>query len=127
MKLVEFKRDFLAAMHSRMFIGLWVLLFIQALAIVMLVSTHPHSGLTIQIHCDIASSVPVCNSAEASWAYVFNFAGFAVLVFIIDMIASLRLFTLKGRRAALAFLWFCVVAMMVITALIIGILHTVGY
>lgn len=127
MKLVELKRDFFAAIHSRMFIGLWILLFIQALAIVILALTHPHSGLTVQVHCDIASLVPVCNSAEASWTYIFNFAIFAVLVFIIDMLASLRLYTLKGRRASLAFLWFCAVIMTIITALVIGILHTMGY
>jgi hypothetical protein len=127
MKLSDLKKHFLSAIRSRMFVSLWILLFIQALVVVILVLTHPHSGLTIQTHCDVVGSVPVCTSAEASWAYIYYFAGFAILVFTSDILISLRLFEAKGRRFTLAFLWISVAVMIVLTALVIGILHTMGY
>ena len=126
MKPIELKKSFFAALHSRMFVGLWILLFLQALAIAILVLTHPHSGLTIQAHCDVIGSVPVCNSTEASWSYIFYFAIFAILVFMIDSLISLRLLATKGRRFAIIFLWIAVVVLIIVASLIIGILHTIG-
>lgn len=126
MKPSELKKSFFAALHSRMFVSLWILLFLQALTVVILVLTHPHSGLTIQAHCDVVSSVPVCNSTEVSWSYIFYFAIFAMLVFLIDSLISLRLLATKGRRFAIIFLWIAVVVLAISAALIIGIFHTIG-
>ena len=127
MKLSQLKTDFLSAVKSRMFIGLWILLFVQTLITTILVLTHPHSGLTIQTHCDIVGSVPVCTSAEASWTYIYCFAIFAIFSFLCEILISLRLLETKGRKFALTFLWISVVMTIVLTALIIGILHTMGY
>ncbi len=127
MKLSQLKTDFLSAVKSRMFVGLWILLFVQTLIITILVLTHPHSGLTIQTHCDIVGSVPVCTSAEASWTYIYCFAIFAIFSFFCEILISLRLLEAKGRKFALTFLWISVVMTIVLTALIIGILHTMGY
>lgn len=127
MKPSELKKSFFAALHSRMFVSLWILLFLQALALILIILTHPHGSLTVQAHCDVVGSVPVCNFAEVSWSYIFYFAGFAVLLFLLDALISLRLLDTKGRHFAIVYLWIAVVVMAIVTALIIGILHTIGY
>jgi len=117
------KKMFLEAAKSRTFVAMWILLFVQTAVLVGLAIADTHSGLTVQTHCDLGSSVPDCTHAEAPWYYTLNFAVFAVVSYALSVIIGLKLLQIKGRILALGWLWLSVIVMLVGTVLIGAILR----
>ena len=120
------KNLFLQATKSRVFVALWAIIFLQTVVLATMTLLHAHSGLTVQIHCDLSGGTTDCTHAEAPWYYLFNFAGFAVIIFAINILISLKLLEVKGRSLALGWLWLTVAILVITTVLIAAILRVVG-
>ncbi len=122
---MNLKQSFLSAIKSRTFVMLWIVILLQTIALVVLAVVNTRSGLTVQTHCDLGSSVPDCTHAEAPWWYTLNFAGFAVSAFVLNLLVSLKILDAKGRPLAIAWLWLAIIILLVATILIFAILRIV--
>ena len=122
---MNLKQSFLSAIKSRTFVALWIVLLLQTVALVVLAIVNTRSGLTVQTHCDVGGGLTDCSYAEAPWWYTLNFAGFAVVTFVLNLLISLKLLDAKGRPLALAWLWLMVIVLLVATLLTVAILRIV--
>ena len=106
------------AIKSRFFVGLTVLLLIEMLVMLIIALTQVRTGLTIKTHCEIVGRAAIdCTSADAPWYYIFNFVALPVVVFIVNVLVSLKLLARKGRQLALCWLWLTLLIGLVVTAL----------
>ena len=122
---MKIKQLFREAVKSRIFMALWIVSLLQTVVLITMTLLNTRAGLTIQTHCDLGSSVPDCTHAEAPWYYTLNFAAFALVIFALNILVSLKLLQVKGRALALAWLWLMVAVTLVAGVLIMAILHVV--
>lgn len=121
---MELKSLFKEASHSRAFIALWGVMFVQIITLVIIASLYIHTNQL---------QVPVRYSAFAEkqyfrsdWIYLFNFIGFGVVVFVMNSLISLKLLGIKGRHLTLSFLWTAILVLAVAIVLIAAILRVAG-
>lgn len=106
------------AVHSRFFVALTVICFIEMAIMAVIAFVNVRSGLTIKTHCEIVGRAAIdCTSADAPWYYIFNFAAFPIVVFVANTLVALKLLALKGRQLALCWLWLTVLIGLVIVTL----------
>ena len=106
------------AIKSRFFVVLSIACLLEMLAMIIVALTHARAGLTIKTHCEIIGKAAInCTSSDAPWYYIFNFAVFPAVVFVANLLVSLKLLAVKGRQLALCWLWLTALAGLVIGVL----------
>lgn len=106
------------AIKSRFFVVLSIVCLLEMLAMIIVALTHARAGLTIKTHCEIIGKAAInCTSSDAPWYYIFNFAVFPAVVFVANLLVSLKLLAVKGRQLALCWLW-----LTALVGLVIGVL-----
>ena len=106
------------AIKSRFFVVLSIVCLLEMLAMIIVALTHARAGLTIKTHCEIIGKAAInCTSSDAPWYYIFNFAVFPAVVFVANLLVSLKLLAVKGRQLALCWLWLTALAGLVIGVL----------
>ena len=108
------------AIKSRFFVVLSIVCLLEMLVMIVIALTHARAGLTIKTHCEIIGKAAInCTSSDAPWYYIFNFAVFPAVVFVANLLVSLKLLAVKGRQLALCWLWLTALA-----GLMIGVLSS---
>jgi len=103
---------------SRFFVVLSIVCLLEMLVMIVIALTHARAGLTIKTHCEIIGKAAInCTSSDAPWYYIFNFAVFPAVVFVANLLVSLKLLAVKGRQLALCWLWLTALAGLVIGVL----------
>ena len=103
------------AIKSRFFVVLSIVCLLEMLVMIVIALTHARAGLTIKTHCEIIGKAAInCTSSDAPWYYIFNFAVFPAVVFVANLLVSLKLLAVKGRQLALCWLWLTALAGLVI-------------
>ncbi len=106
------------AIKSRFFVVLSIVCLLEMLVMIIIALTHARAGLTIKTHCEIIGKAAInCTSNDAPWYYIFNFAVFPAVVFVANLLVSLKLLAVKGRQLALCWLWLTALAGLVIGVL----------
>jgi hypothetical protein len=106
------------AIKSRFFVVLSIVCLLEMLVMIVIALTHARAGLTIKTHCEIIGKAAInCTSSDAPWYYIFNFAVFPAVVFVANLLVSLKLLAVKGRQLALCWLW-----LTALVGLVIGVL-----
>ena len=106
------------AIKSRFFVVLSIVCLLEMLVMIVIALTHARAGLTIKTHCEIIGKAAInCTSSDAPWYYIFNFAVFPAVVFVANLLVSLKLLAVKGRQLALGWLWLTALAGLVIGVL----------
>lgn len=106
------------AIKSRFFVVLSIVCLLEMLVMIVIALTHARAGLTIKTHCEIIGKAAInCTSSDAPWYYIFNFAVFSAVVFVANLLVSLKLLAVKGRQLALCWLWLTALAGLVIGVL----------
>ena len=106
------------AIRSRFFVVLSIVCLLEMLVMIIIALTHARAGLTIKTHCEIIGKAAInCTSSDAPWYYIFNFAVFPPVVFVANLLVSLKLLAVKGRQLALCWLWLTALAGLVIGVL----------
>ena len=106
------------AIKSRFFVVLSIVCLLEMLVMIVIALTHARAGLTIKTHCEISGKAAInCTSSDAPWYYIFNFAVFPAVVFVANLLVSLKLLAVKGRQLALCWLWLTALAGLVIGVL----------
>ena len=106
------------AIKSRFFVVLSIACLLEMLVMIIIALTHARAGLTIKTHCEIIGKAAInCTSSDAPWYYIFNFAVFPAVVFVANLLVSLKLLAVKGRQLALCWLWLTALAGLVIGVL----------
>lgn len=106
------------AIKSRFFVVLSIVCLLEMLVMIVIALTHARAGLTIKTHCEIIGKAAInCTSSDAPWYYIFNFAVFPAVVFVANLLVSLKLLVVKGRQLALCWLWLTALAGLVIGVL----------
>lgn len=106
------------AIKSRFFVVLSIVCLLEILVMIVIALTHARAGLTIKTHCEIIGKAAInCTSSDAPWYYIFNFAVFPAVVFVANLLVSLKLLAVKGRQLALCWLW-----LTALVGLVIGVL-----
>lgn len=106
------------ALHSRFFVALTIICLIEMLVMAIIAFTNVRTGLTIKTHCEVVGRAAIdCTSADAQWWYIFNFAIFPLVVFVVNTLVSLKLLAMKGRQLALCWLWLTVLIGLVVVVL----------
>lgn len=106
------------AIKSRFFVVLSIVCLLEMMAMIIIALTHARAGLTIKTHCEIIGKAAInCTSSDAPWYYIFNFAVFPAVVFVANLLVSLKLLAVKGRQLALCWLWLTALAGLVIGVL----------
>lgn len=106
------------AIKSRFFVVLSIVCLLEMLVMIIITLTHARAGLTIKTHCEIIGKAAInCTSSDAPWYYIFNFAVFPAVVFVANLLVSLKLLAVKGRQLALCWLWLTALAGLVIGVL----------
>ena len=103
------------AIKSRFFVVLSIVCLLEMLVMIIIALTHARAGLTIKTHCEIIGKAAInCTSSDAPWYY---FAVFPAVVFVANLLVSLKLLAVKGRQLALCWLWLTALAGLVIGVL----------
>ena len=106
------------AIKSRFFVVLSIVCLLEMLVMIIIALTHARAGLTIKTHCEVIGKAAInCTSSDAPWYYIFNFAVFPAVVFVANLLVSLKLLAVKGRQLALCWLWLTALAGLVIGVL----------
>lgn len=106
------------AIKSRFFVVLSIVCLLEMMVMIIIALTHARAGLTIKTHCEIIGKAAInCTSSDAPWYYIFNFAVFPAVVFVANLLVSLKLLAVKGRQLALCWLW-----LTALVGLVIGVL-----
>lgn len=118
------KETFSKAWRDRTFILLWAALII--LAVIVIVGgafTIRPSELQVPTRY---SAFGITNFYRDKWYYALGFLAFAVVVAVMHVLISLKLYSVKGRRLAVAFLWLSLLVMAMAAATIFAILQLIG-
>ena len=114
----QIKKAVADAIKSRFFVVLSIVCLLEMLVMIIIALTHARAGLTIKTHCEIIGKAAInCTSSDAPWYYIFNFAVFPAVVFVANLLVSLKLLAVKGRQLALCWLWLTALAGLVIGVL----------
>jgi hypothetical protein len=121
---MKVKNLFLEAIKSRIFVALWIVILIQTISIVVLVAVNAHPNqLQIPVRFNAFSTTQYFRD---QWFYLLNFVFFAVAVFFINGLISLKILDVKGRHLALSFLWLTIAILLIAAILIATILRVAG-
>lgn len=72
------------------------------------------------------SSFGITNFYRDRWYYLLGFIFFAVMVAIMHVLISLKLYESKGRQLAIAFIWLSVITLVIASVFIYAILRVVS-
>ena len=114
------KTTFNEAIHSRVFLALFVIIIIQAIAFAILVFSMGKIGVPqVPIRFDGFSFTELFRE---NGSYLINFAVFGVVVAVMNILVSLKLYHTKGRAMALGVLWLTVAIFVILTVILLALL-----
>lgn len=115
--LAETKAAAQDAIHSKFFVCLVLISFIQMLVLFIITVVHIQPGLTIKTHWDLIGAADPVGQFEKPWYYVFNFVALPIVFFVINVAVALKLLAARGRQLALCWLWLMVLVGLVVVVL----------
>lgn len=116
----NFKDTFKEISTSRVFVTLWIVLALQALIMLVITIVKGHIGSPgIPVRYDGLSNTGIF---LANGSYLLNLGAFAVLVPVLNIIISLKIYAVRGRQLALLVLWATVVIMLIATVFTLALL-----
>jgi hypothetical protein len=59
------------------------------------------------------SAFGVTNIYRGNWYYAFNFLGLAILIAVLNSLVGLKLYSAKGRKLALSYLWLSLLSLVI--------------
>ena len=120
-KTLSLKESFKAAVHSRVFISLWIVIVLQALLLVGLVMSMGRIGAPgTPVRFDGFSTTGIFLD---NGSYLLNLVAFAIIVPVINTFISLKVYSFRGRQMALTVLWITIVLMIVATIFAMALLN----
>ena len=115
-------KSFKAAAGSRVFVVLWIMILLQVLSIVTLVFVMGRIGEPgTPVRFDGFSSTGIFLN---NGTYLINFAVWSVIVAVLNIFISLKVYSYRGRQIALTILWFTIVLLAVATVFVVALLNT---
>lgn len=106
------------AVTSRFFVVLTFVCLVELLVLVIIALVHIRTGLTMKTHCEVSNQrVIECAADEAPWYYIFNFVALPIVIFVSNLLVSLKILALKGRQLALCWLWLTILVGLVVVVL----------
>lgn len=72
------------------------------------------------------SSFGITNFYRDRWYYLLGFVAFALIIAVLHVLVSLRLYVSKGRELAVGFLWLSVIILLISSVFIYAILRVVS-
>ncbi|MDR1196730.1 MAG: hypothetical protein LBL08_00415 [Candidatus Nomurabacteria bacterium] len=120
-KTMSIKQAFLHAASSRVFLTLWVIILLQIIATLVLVFSFGKIGQPgVPYRFDGFSATGIFRD---NGSYLLNFALFAVVVPILNIFISLKMYAVKGRSIGIAMLWLTIVLMMIAIVFLVALLN----
>lgn len=118
---MSIKQAFLHAASSRVFLTLWVIILLQIIATLVLVFSFGKIGQPgVPYRFDGFSATGIFRD---NGSYLLNFALFAVVVPILNIFISLKMYAVKGRSIGIAMLWLTIVLMMIAIVFLVALLN----
>ncbi|GHU08244.1 hypothetical protein FACS189431_4160 [Alphaproteobacteria bacterium] len=124
-KVITLKEAYKEALHSRVFIALWLVIVLQVVIfLVMLFTIGRIEAPNAPIRCDGFQATHCVDGGivVANGSYLVNFAILAIIVPIINVFTSLKLYAYKGRQIGLAVLWLTIVIFIIATVFVAALL-----
>lgn len=114
----KLKAAFADAIHSKVFIALVIISFIEMLVLFLIAVTHLDPGSSIRAHWDLIGLFRgLEGSFEQPWQYMITFAVLPFVVLFINIFVALKLLSVRGRQLALCWLWLMVLVGLIVTVL----------
>ena len=114
------KNTFNEAIHSRVFLVLFVIIIIEAVAFIALVLSMGKIGIPqVPVRFDGFSYTGLFRE---NGSYLLNFVAFGIVVAATNILVSLKLYHVKGRTVAVGILWLTVVIFVILTIILIALL-----
>jgi hypothetical protein len=118
---ISFKAAFQHAVRSRVFLALWILIILQAVALVILTLSLGKIGQPgVPYRFDGFSATGIFRD---NGSYLLNFVLFAIAVPILNSFVSLKMYAVRGRNVGLGILWLTVVVMLIATVFVAALLN----
>ena len=115
------KTTFGEAIHSRVFLVLFIVIILQAIAFAALVLSLGKIGVPqVPIRFDGFSFTELFRE---NGSYLINFAVFGAVVAITNILVSLKLYHAKGRMVAIGVLWLTIVIFIILTIILLALLR----
>ncbi|MDR2524440.1 MAG: hypothetical protein LBC95_02785 [Candidatus Nomurabacteria bacterium] len=107
---------------SRVFVTLWVVIILQALLLLILVLTIGRIGEPgVPVRHNGFECATCVNSENGS--YLLNFVFLAAIIPVVNILVSLKLYTVRGRNIALVVLWLTMAVFAVATVFTLALLN----
>jgi len=115
------KDTFNEAIRSRVFLALFIIIAIEAIAFVILVLSMGKIGVPqVPVRFDGFSYTELFRE---NGSYLINFAVFGVVVAVANIMVSLKLLHTKGRTMALGILWLTIAIFIILTIILLALLR----
>lgn len=119
-KTLTLRESFNRAARSRVFVVLWVIIALLAIVVSALTIIMGHIGQPgTPVRYDGFSSTGI---SLDNGLYLVVFAIWAILIAVLNIFISLKVYGLRGRQMALMVLWFTVALLLIATVFIIALL-----
>ena len=116
------KKTFTEAIRSRVFLTLFVIIIIEAIAFIVLVLSMGKIGVPqVPVRYDGFSFTEIFRQ---NGSYMINFAVFGAIVAVTNILISLKVYYTKGRAIALGVLWLTVVVFVILMIILLALLET---
>lgn len=125
MNMINLKEALMATLRDRSFLIIWFILIVLALLVVVmgLVNIRP-TDLQVPTRY---TAYGITNFYRDKWYYAIAFILFVLSIGALNVLASLRLYAVKGREMALAYLWLSVIIMVISAATVFAILKLTSF
>lgn len=118
---MSLKTAFSQAVRSRVFLALWIFIILQAVILILLTLGFGKIGQPgVPYRFDGFSITGIFRD---NGTYMLNFLLFAIVIPVLNIILSLKMYTVRGRNVGLAILWLTVVVMLIATVFVTALLN----
>jgi hypothetical protein len=121
-QLNQLKGAFREAVKSRVFLTLWVIIIIQTVLFLIIVLSMGRIGEPgVPVRHNGFECATCINSDNGS--YLLNFVFLAIVLSVVNVLVSLKLYSVKGRNIALTVLWLTIVVFAIALFFVLGLLN----
>ncbi|MDR3125717.1 MAG: hypothetical protein LBU20_01420 [Candidatus Nomurabacteria bacterium] len=118
---ISLKTAFVQAIRSRVFLALWIFIVVQTVVLIFLTLSLGKIGQPgVPYRYDGFSATGIFRD---NGLYLLNFAFFAVAIPILNSLASLKMYAVRGRSVSLGILWLTVIIMLAATIFVAALLN----
>jgi hypothetical protein len=124
-KVITLKEAFKEALHSRVFMSLWAVIVLQVIIFLVMLFTVGRIGESnTPVRCDGFRALHCVDGGIVvdNGSYLISFAVLAIIILVMNVFISLRLYAFKGRQIALTILWLTIVVFIVATVFVTALL-----